>query len=102
MVVSGDDALTLPQIACGMLGVISVAANSFPKTFSEMVRYCLKGDFKSAKALNYKLIAGYELLFSEINSAGVKAAMAELGLLKNHLRLPLGPGGAGRRGGREN
>jgi len=91
LVVSGDDALTLPQIACGMQGVISVAANSFPKTFSEMVRYCLKGDFKSAKALNDKLIAGYELLFAENNPAGVKAAMAELGLLKNHLRLPLVP-----------
>ena len=56
-VVSGDDALALPQIACGMEGVISVAANSFPKTFSEMVRLALKKDFKNAKALNDKLIA---------------------------------------------
>ena len=47
LVVSGDDALALPQIACGMEGVISVAANSFPKNFSEMVRLCLKGDFKN-------------------------------------------------------
>ncbi|HSC37589.1 MAG TPA: dihydrodipicolinate synthase family protein, partial [Chitinophagaceae bacterium] len=91
LVVSGDDALTLPQIACGMEGIISVAANSFPKTFSEMVRHCLKSDFKSAKALNDKLIAGYELLFAENNPAGVKAALAELGLIGNYLRLPVVP-----------
>ena len=91
LVVSGDDALTLPQIACGMEGIISVAANSFPKVFSEMVRHCLKSDFKSAKALNDKLIAGYELLFAENNPAGVKAALAELGLIGNYLRLPVVP-----------
>jgi 4-hydroxy-tetrahydrodipicolinate synthase len=95
LVVSGDDALTLPQIACGMAGVISVAANSFPKAFSEMVRYCLKGDFKNAKASNDKLIAVYDLLFAENNPAGVKAAMAELGLLENYLRLPLVPASKG-------
>jgi 4-hydroxy-tetrahydrodipicolinate synthase len=91
LVVSGDDALTLPQIACGMEGIINVAANSFPKAFSEMVRHCLKSDFKSAKALNDKLIAGYELLFAENNPAGVKAALAELGLIGNYLRLPVVP-----------
>ena len=91
LVVSGDDALALPQIACGMEGVISVAANSFPKAFSEMVRYSMKSDFKNAKAINDKLIEGYELLFAENNPAGVKAAMAELGLLGNYLRLPVVP-----------
>ncbi len=95
LVVSGDDALALPQIACGMEGVISVAANSFPKLFSEMVRHSLKFDFKAAKALNDKLIEGYELLFAENNPAGVKAAMAELGLIDNYLRLPLVPLSAG-------
>src|SRR6201994_3255230 len=65
LVVSGDDALAMPQIACGMEGVISVAANAFPAAFSEMVRTALKGDFKAATAMNDKLIAGYELLFSE-------------------------------------
>ena len=89
LVVSGDDALALPQIACGMEGVISVAANSFPKKFSEMVREALKGDYKSAKFLNDELIEGYELLFAENNPAGVKAALAELGLIENYLRLPL-------------
>ncbi len=90
-VVSGDDALALPQIACGMEGVISVAANSFPKTFSEMVRLALKGDFKNAKALNDKLIDAYDIMFAENNPAGVKAFMAELGLLGNHFRLPVTP-----------
>lgn len=91
LVVSGDDALTLPQIACGMEGIISVAANSFPRQFTDMVRLCLKGDFKAAKALNDKLIQGYELLFAENNPAGVKAAMSELKLIGNHLRLPVVP-----------
>jgi 4-hydroxy-tetrahydrodipicolinate synthase len=91
LVVSGDDNLALPQLACGMDGVISVAANSFPKKFSEMVNFCLKGDFKNAKAINDGLIDGYELLFAENNPAGVKAALAALGLIKNYLRLPLVP-----------
>jgi 4-hydroxy-tetrahydrodipicolinate synthase len=91
LVVSGDDALAMPQIACGMDGVISVAANSFPRTFTDMVRLSLKGDFKGAKALNDRLIAGYELLFAENNPAGVKAAMSELNLIGNYVRLPVVP-----------
>lgn len=90
-VVSGDDALALPQIACGMEGVISVAANSFPKNFSEMVRLALKGDMKNARALNDKLIDAYDIMFAENNPAGVKAFMAELGLLGNYFRLPVTP-----------
>jgi len=95
LVVSGDDALTLPQVACGMEGVISVAANSFPRIFTDMVRLCLKGDFEGAKQLNDKLILGYEVLFAENNPAGVKAAMTELKLIGNHLRLPVVPVSAG-------
>ena len=91
VVVSGDDALALPQIACGMDGIISVAANSFPGKFSEMVHACLKGDLKTAKKLNDQLIEGYDLLFAENNPAGVKAAMSELGIIENYLRLPLVP-----------
>jgi 4-hydroxy-tetrahydrodipicolinate synthase len=91
LVVSGDDALAFPQIACGMEGVISVAANSFPKQFSEMVRMALKADNKTAKILNDQLIQGYELLFCENNPAGVKAALYELGLIENYLRLPIVP-----------
>jgi 4-hydroxy-tetrahydrodipicolinate synthase len=91
LVVSGDDALAFPQIACGMDGVISVAANSFPMAFTEMVRLALRGDLRGAKALNDRLIAGYELLFAENSPAGVKAAMFELNLIGNYLRLPLVP-----------
>jgi len=89
LVVSGDDALAFPQVCCGMDGVISVAANSFPKKFSEMVRLALNAENKSAKLLNDELIEGYELLFAENNPAGVKAALTELGLIENYLRLPL-------------
>jgi 4-hydroxy-tetrahydrodipicolinate synthase len=91
MVVSGDDALALPQIACGMEGVISVAANAFPKEFAQMVRHSLKGDFKAAKTINDRLIAAYELMFGENNPAGVKGAMAEMRLIGNYLRLPVVP-----------
>jgi len=91
LVVSGDDNLVLPQIACGMDGVISVAANCFPGNFSEMVRLCLAGDFRGAKLINDELLEGYELLFAENNPAGVKAFLVELKLISNHLRLPLVP-----------
>lgn len=91
LVVSGDDALILPQMACGMDGVISVAANALPKYFTEMVRMGLRGDFKEAKAINDNLIEAYELMFAENNPAGVKAFMADKGLIKNILRLPVTP-----------
>ncbi len=90
-IVSGDDALAFPQLAAGMDGVISVAANSFPAIFSEMVRAVLNADLRKAKSLNDQLIDGYDLLFEENNPAGVKAAMTELGLIENYLRLPLVP-----------
>jgi len=91
LVVSGDDNLALPQIACGMRGVISVAANCFPKEFSELVTCALKDDFDAARRINNILLQGYELLFAENNPAGVKAFCAELGVIKNYLRLPLVP-----------
>lgn len=91
LVVSGDDALTLPQIACGMEGVISVAANALPKLFSDMVRAALKSDFKAAKKLNDSLIEAYDHMFIENNPAGVKAFLVELGLIENNLRLPMVP-----------
>lgn len=91
LVVSGDDALAFPQIATGMHGVISVAANSFPAVFSSMVRATLAGDLKKAKKLNDSLLDAYHLLFVENNPAGVKAALSELGIIHNYLRLPLVP-----------
>jgi len=91
LVVSGDDALAFPQIACGMHGVISVAANAFPQSFCSMIDACLDDDFALAKTFNDSLIDAYEIMFSENNPAGVKAFMAEMGLLKNFTRLPVTP-----------
>lgn len=91
LVVSGDDGLVMPQIACGMEGVISVAANCLPYEFSEMVRLSLKGDFAAAKQLNDQMLEAYDLLFAENNPAGVKAFLTELGLIDNYLRLPVVP-----------
>lgn len=95
LVVSGDDNLVLPQIACGMDGVISVAANCFPKDFSNMTRAALAGDYATARSLHYKLLQGYDLLFAENNPAGVKAFLAELNIIQNVLRLPCTPLSAG-------
>ncbi len=91
LVVSGDDALILPQIACGADGVISVAANSFPNKFSTMIRLCLAGKFEEARIIHYQLLKGYDLLFEENNPAGVKAFLHSLGIVENILRLPLCP-----------
>jgi 4-hydroxy-tetrahydrodipicolinate synthase len=89
--VSGDDHISLPLIACGARGVISVAANSFPKDFCDMIRFSLKNDFTNAQKLHYKLLPAYDLLFIENNPAGVKAFLTELKLIENELRLPLVP-----------
>ena len=89
LVVSGDDDLVLPELACGIDGVISVAANCFPKAFSAMVRAGLQFDFATAKKLNDPLLEVYNLLFTENNPAGVKAFLYEMGLIKNVLRLPV-------------
>lgn len=91
LVVSGDDQVTLPLIACGMDGVISVAANYCPKDFSAMVDYALQENFRSARALHYKLFEANELLTVENNPAGVKAFLSEMGMIENALRLPLVP-----------
>lgn len=91
LVVSGDDDLVLPELACGIDGVISVAANCYPKEFSDMVRAGLQSDFVTARKLNNGLLEVYNLLFTENNPAGVKAFLAELGLIKNYLRLPVMP-----------
>ena len=91
LVTSGDDHLTLPSIAAGMDGVLSVAANCFPKDFSEMVRACNENDYVCARGLHYKLLEGFDLLFAENNPAGAKAFLAELGIMENNLRLPVVP-----------
>jgi len=91
MVVSGDDVLAMAQIACGMDGVISVAANVFPQQFSQMIHHSLSFDFSTAKKLNDLMLKGYDLMFAENNPAGAKAFLAEMGILQNMLRLPVVP-----------
>lgn len=91
LVVSGEDHISMPLIACGANGVISVAANAFPKDVSSMIRAALKNDFANAQKLHYKLLQAYDLLFVENNPAGVKAFLYELKLIENELRLPLVP-----------
>ncbi|MBQ0016030.1 MAG: 4-hydroxy-tetrahydrodipicolinate synthase [Bacteroidales bacterium] len=88
-VISGDDALTLPMIALGASGVISVAANALPHDMSAMVKLALKGDFKKAQALHYKMLPLMNAMFEEGNPTGVNALMEIEGLISNTLRLPL-------------
>lgn len=87
--ISGDDPITLPMIALGAIGVISVIGNAFPAQFSEMVRTCLKGDFKAAAKAHFSFLNFTRLCFIEGNPAGVKAAMQEMNICEDHLRLPL-------------
>lgn len=88
-VLSGDDDLVLPQIAIGMEGVISVAANSFTSDFTTMVNDALAGNYTNAQKLHYKLLEGIRLLFVEGNPAGVKCVLNHLGICNDILRLPL-------------
>ncbi len=91
LVVSGDDALGFSQIACGMDGVISVAANTFPKKCSEIIRTALKGDFATARILHLQMLEAFEYMFAENNPAGIKAFLFEMGLIENAFRLPVVP-----------
>ncbi len=89
LVISGDDNLTLPIMAAGGDGVISVVANAFPKEFSEMVRKCLANDFNGARELHYKTFEITEQLFADGNPGGIKAALKLLNICEDAIRLPL-------------
>ena len=91
LVLSGDDALTLPLIALGGHGVISVVSNEIPAEMSRMVRLALNGDFCAARELHRHYHALMEINFVESNPIPVKAALAEMGLLEPFWRLPLVP-----------
>ncbi len=88
-VVSGDDAISLPLIAAGAAGVISVIGNALPAIFSDMVRLALSGKFSQAREQHYKLLPLFELIFREGNPTGVKALMEQLGFGEANVRLPL-------------
>lgn len=88
-VLSGDDDLVLPQVAIGMDGVISVAANCFTKDFTTMVNDALAGNYANAQKLHYKMLEGIRLLFVEGNPAGVKCVLKHMTICKDNLRLPI-------------
>lgn len=89
MLISGDDPVTLPMIALGAVGVISVVGNAVPRLFSDMVRLCLDEKWEAARTIHSKLIEFTRLMFIDGNPAGVKEALKINGLCGNTLRLPL-------------
>lgn len=91
IVVSGDDMLSMSQVACGMKGLISVGANYLAKDTSGMIRAALNNDYEKARELHYKIMKGIELMFAENNPAGIKAMLSVAGLCENNLRLPVVP-----------
>jgi 4-hydroxy-tetrahydrodipicolinate synthase len=90
-VLSGDDNLTLPMLACGMDGLISVVGNAYPKEYSDLVRAGLVGDFAKARKLHYSFLNLVDLLFIDGNPAGVKYVLQQLDICGEELRLPLVP-----------
>jgi 4-hydroxy-tetrahydrodipicolinate synthase len=89
LVLSGDDAITLPLIALGGVGVISVASNEIPAEMTRLVRLAMQGDFRGAREIHRRFLPLMEVNFVESNPIPVKAALAEMGLLEPVWRLPL-------------
>jgi len=90
-IISGDDGITLPLMAAGAVGVISVIGNALPVQFSALVNACSTGDFAKARKLHYQLYNVYGALFEEGNPGGVKEILKHLNIIDNHMRLPLVP-----------
>lgn len=90
-VISGDDNLTLPFMAVGMTGVISVIAQAYPREYSDMVRLALAGNFAEASKLHFKLYDLMKTIFADGNPGGIKVLLEHLGICKNVVRLPLAP-----------
>ena len=88
-VISGDDGITLPLIACGAIGVISVVANAYPNEFSNMVRQCLTGDFAGARPMHEKIFPIIQSMFAEGSPSGLKAYLAKLDIAGENFRLPV-------------
>ncbi|WP_277055695.1 4-hydroxy-tetrahydrodipicolinate synthase [Treponema socranskii] len=88
-VLSGDDAMTLPLIACGGDGVVSVVSNAAPAPVSEMVRAALSGDYEAARKIHYRLLPFFKAAFVDGNPTSIKYAMRVKGLPSGSVRLPL-------------
>ena len=89
--ISGDDALTLPVLAIGGIGVISVVANIVPKQTAEMIKQFEAGNLEQARKIYYELLPLIKAMFIETNPGPVKTAMGMMGLIKPQVRLPLSP-----------
>jgi 4-hydroxy-tetrahydrodipicolinate synthase len=89
LLISGEDALTMPLIATGANGVISVTANAYPKTFSEMVRAAMNDDIAKARNLHYDLLHFSELIFEDGNPSGIKAALQIMDITQSAVRSPI-------------
>src|SRR5213592_808812 len=90
-VLSGDDAVTLPLIALGADGIVSVESNETPDLMTNLTESALRGDWEIARELHYRLLPLMEANFLESNPGPVKAALALLGLIEERYRLPLVP-----------
>ncbi|MFM7223290.1 MAG: 4-hydroxy-tetrahydrodipicolinate synthase [Bacteroidota bacterium] len=88
-VISGDDAITLPLVACGASGVISVVANAYPRQFSEMVNQCLNGNFDGARPTHAKMLPVIQSMFAEGSPSGIKHYLTQMGLIQEYFRLPV-------------
>jgi 4-hydroxy-tetrahydrodipicolinate synthase len=91
IVVSGDDVMTVPMMAVGARGVISVASNQIPAEMSQMVEAAERGDFAAARAIHERIMPLMQINFIESSPGPVKSAMATMGLLEETYRLPLVP-----------
>jgi len=89
--ISGDDMLTLPLLAIGATGVISVLANAFPHLFRQMVQSALEGNYITARKSAFQMHTMNALMYVESNPVGIKEALHRLGICENHVRLPLLP-----------
>ena len=91
MVISGDDMLALPMLACGADGLVSVIANAYPKDTAEMVRSGMEGHFERSRKLHYKLMNITNAIFADGNPSGIKGLLSLLNVCSEHVRLPLMP-----------
>lgn len=91
LVISGDDAITMPLITAGADGVISVIANAYPKQFSTMARLARQGKIVESRKLHYQLLDLIPLLFAEGSPSGIKYVLSQMGICQNYFRLPVAP-----------
>ena len=87
--ISGDDGITLPLLACGAIGVISVVANAYPLLFSTMVNHCLNENYTDARPIHEKMLPVINSMFAEGSPSGVKYYLSKLEIIKETFRLPV-------------